>query len=192
MSDFKKIQSEITNFRNDVEKDKELKAESEARLLKEKIEKGSLLLEKSGVMPLLEEIRDSSLVISRLKTEDELKQMNRFKFFGRAEKKIDYIPAEIVSHTPHKIDDEFSISLEFNHVVWYDDYTPHVDHEEIRIVVAGDELYLASPCEHKAGNTHKYDCTLIRKGKLAEAVIEGIKRPLKFGRYTNIVMYPCY
>jgi hypothetical protein len=182
MSNLKKIQSEITRHRNNLEKEKELSE----KLEKEKIENDISILEKSGVIGLFEEIRDSGLVISRLKTEAELKQMNKFKFFGRAEKKIDYIPAKIVLCTPNKIDNEVSASLEFNHIGWQDDYTTHIDHEEIRIVVVGGELYWASPCEHTVGiRQHKYDCILIQKGKLTETIIEGIKHPLKFGRYSN-------
>jgi len=172
---FESIKKEVAEFRGKLEYENKIEAE----LIHERIEKDKDLLETLGVLELFEEIRDKGLVKSRLKTTEELSR--RPIFFASREDKLDYIPARICRGVNcHNIgrsdiaEDDVLVhaSLEFDDMIVGSSRCYSV----VRIAVVGEGLSLVSYNQE----TYEQEYTPIAEGKLAEAVVEGIKNPLKF------------
>lgn len=149
------IKKEYFNFQRQLDKEHEIKA----RLLIQGLDEDRRLLEASSVRQIFEEIRDNGLVKLRTKKTRKLGKLS--ELFG---KKVidgkDYIPARI-------FDNGIYISLQF-------DERPD-GYSEVRIAAINGVLNVAH-------GYNRVDYMAVENGKIKEAIIEGLKNPLRIGR----------
>jgi hypothetical protein len=183
MTNFKKIQSEITSHRNNLENKKLLDIEADRR----RIEKDKLILEESGVRELFEEIRDSGLVKMRFKRNNDLNVISKFSFLNWGKKKIeaDYIPAKIETTNPLNNNPNVSICLLFNKnpgAVWYNGVgsnTRNVGydfaHDYLEFSIVNSELCFTKRWEDYP-NSDIIEYIPVNGSDIAELVAKEIKR----------------
>ncbi|NTW61315.1 hypothetical protein HGB24_01330 [Candidatus Saccharibacteria bacterium] len=161
---FDRIHKEISDYKKDQEKRREIAKKS----IEEALAEDRAILNKSGVKEIFEEIRKSGLV--KLRSERQGKKTGFWaKLFSEDEayakpSELDYVPAEI-------IDNGYSISLRF-------DEGPD-GCSEIRIAVIGGELNVAH-------GYNRVDYTPIGPGEIADAIVDSIKNPLRINNDSYI------
>ena len=148
---FDNIKNEIIDFRDEQDKKRVLAAE----LIAQRIEEDRVMLENSGVRPIFEEIRDSGLVKLRAKKPSSFGWVK--KLVGNNETELDYVPAVIV-------DSRIYLSLRFDQ--------RRDGCSEVRIAAIRGQLNIAH-------GYNRVDYTPIAEGGLADAIIEGLKNPLR-------------
>jgi hypothetical protein len=149
------IKKEYSDYQRQLDKEREIKA----RLLVKELDEDRKLLEASGVRQIFEEIRDNGLVKLRPK---KIFKLGKFsKLFGKktVEEK-DYAPARIV-------DNGIYISLQFDERS--DGYS------EVRIAAINGVVNVGH-------GYNRVDYKAVENGKIKEAVIDGLKNPLRIGR----------
>jgi len=146
------IKTEVNNYRKEID----IKREREAALLEQKIEADRVLLENSGIKQIFEEVRDSGLIKLRSKNIRERGWLYKILHKDQ-ENELDYIPAEIV-------DNSIYISLRFDE--------GRNGCSEVRIAAIGGRLNIAH-------GYNRVDYTPIEDNELAQAIIDGIKNPLR-------------
>jgi hypothetical protein len=148
---FENIKNDVLNFRNDTEKNKT----QAQQLAQQSTAQDRKVLIDSGVKSVFEEIRDSGLVVLRPNNGKKTGFMR--KLFRLKNKERAFVPAQV-------IDSYYYISLRF------DEYKNTAS--EIRIAAIDGRLNIAH-------GYNRVDFTVISDGGLADAIVEGLKNPLR-------------
>jgi hypothetical protein len=149
--EFENIKTEILDFRESSDKKHEL---AKQKIQQSTAEDRKVLVD-SGIKKIFEEIRDSGLVTLKVADKNGIGVIK--KFFGGKKKAQKYTPAQV-------IDSYYYISLRFDE----DKDT----FSEVRIAAIDGRLSIAH-------GYNRVDFTVIPDGGLADAIIEGLKNPLR-------------